>query len=127
MQNLTNSRDTSFKEYRWIAEETLRSLDDTVDFFIEDIALITLPNQFVLRPNRKNGQSFRPITPICLYLSQYESIDSKADKNLEILHSKTWHDHLIDFTIAGTYVYTRALHNSDVDIDQGKNPAAVKI
>ena len=98
MQNLTNFRDTSFKDFRWIADETLRTLEETVDFFIEDIALIMLPKQFDLRPNKKNGQSFRPIQPICLLT---ESIDSKDDKYLEILQNKKWHDHLIDFTMAG--------------------------
>ena len=105
MQNLTKFTDTSFKDYRWIPDETLRTLDETVDFFIEDIALITLPNQFVLSPNRKNGQFFRPIRPICLLT---ESIETNDDTNMEILQIKTWHDHLIDFTIAGIYLYTRA-------------------
>ena len=98
MQNLTNFRETSFKGFRWIADEILGNLDEMVDFFIEDIALIMLPNQFDLRPNKKNGQSFRPIQPICLLT---ESIDAKDDKHLEILKNKKWHDHLIDFTMAG--------------------------
>ena len=81
-----------------------------VDFFIEDIALIMLPNQFDLRPNKKNGQSFRPIQPICLLT---ESIETKDDYNLKLLQSEAWNDELIDFTIAGKYVYTWTLHNSD--------------
>ena len=80
------------------ADETIRILDETIDFFNEDIALIMLSSKFVLRPNKENGQSFRPIQPICLLT---ESIDAKDDKYLEILQNKKWHDHLIDFTMAG--------------------------
>ena len=107
MQNLTNSRDTSFKEYRWIAEETLRTLDDTVDFFIEDIAFITLPIELILSPEKEKGQFFRPIQPICLLT---DSIETKDDKRLKVLQSKVWGDELIDFTIAGTLMHTRTIH-----------------
>ena len=110
LQKLSNFRDTSFKDFRWIADETLRPLDETIDFFIEDIALITLQSQFILRPNKENGQYFRPIQPICLLT---ETIETKDDDILKILQSKIWFDALIDFTIAGMFVYTRTLHNSD--------------
>ena len=88
------------------ADETIRILDETIDFFNEDIALIIISSKFVLRPNKENGQSFRPIQPICLLT---ESIDTKDDTNLEILQLRTWHDHLIDFTIAGIYLWVCVL------------------
>ena len=56
--------------------------------------------KLILSPEK--GQSFRPIQPICLLT---ESIDTKDDTNLEILQLRTWHDHLIDFTIAGIYLW----------------------
>ena len=77
--------------------------DKKIDFFIEDIALITLPIELILNPEKEKGQLFRPIQPICLLT---DSIETKDDKRLETLQSNVWGDELIDFTIAGTYLNT---------------------
>ena len=76
--------------------------DEKVDFFIEDIALITLPIKLILSPEKEKGQYFRPIQPICLLT---DSIETKDDKRLETLQSDVWGDELIDFTIAGTLIW----------------------
>ena len=95
-------KDILIKGYR------IRNPDKKIDFFYEDIALITLQIKLILSPEK--GQSFRPIQPICLLT---ESIETKDDYNLKLLQSEAWNDELIDFTIAGKYVYTWTLHNSD--------------
>ena len=83
-----------FSRLRWDAFYT----NEKVDFFIEDIALITLKNKLVLRPKKKKEQFFRPVQPICLLT---ETSEAGNDKKLKILQTKAWHDNSFEFIIAG--------------------------